>query len=118
MKKNINEPILLSPICKDIIWGGNRLACEFGKGNGKDERIAETWELSVRSDATNMIASGDLSGLPLSELYGTEDFPVLIKFIDAEKDLSVQVHPADEYARENEGDLGKTEMWYVVDALP
>ncbi|MBQ2251906.1 MAG: class I mannose-6-phosphate isomerase [Clostridia bacterium] len=118
MKKNVNEPILLSPICKDIIWGGNRLAREFGKGNGKDERIAETWELSVRADATNTVDSGELSGLPLSELYGTEDFPVLIKFIDAQKDLSVQVHPADEYARKNEGDLGKTEMWYVVDALP
>lgn len=118
MKKNVNEPILLSSICKDIIWGGNRLAREFGKGSGKDERIAETWELTVRADATNMIASGELSGEPLCELYGTENFPVLIKFIDAEKDLSVQVHPADEYARENEGDLGKTEMWYVVDALP
>ena len=118
MKKNVNEPILLLPICKDIIWGGNRLAREFGKGSGKDERIAETWELSVRADATNTVDSGELSDLPLSELYGTEDFPVLIKLIDAEKDLSVQVHPADEYARENEGDLGKTEMWYVVDALP
>ncbi len=118
MKKNVNEQILLSPICKDIIWGGNRLAREFGKGNSADERIAETWELTVRADATNMIASGELSGAPLSELYGTEDFPVLIKLIDAEKDLSVQVHPADEYARENEGDLGKTEMWYVVDARP
>lgn len=118
MKKNVNEPILLSPICKDIIWGGNRLAREFGKGNGKDERIAETWELTVRDDAMSIIDSGELSGAPLCELYGTEDFPVLIKFIDAEKDLSVQVHPDDKYARENEGDLGKTEMWYVVDARP
>ena len=118
MKKKVNEPILLSSICKDIIWGGNRLAREFGKGSSADERIAETWELTVRADATNTIASGELSGAPLSELYGTENFSVLIKFIDAEKDLSVQVHPNDEYARENEGDLGKTEMWYVVDARP
>ena len=117
MKKNVNQPILLFPICKDIIWGGKRLSREFGKGS-KDERIAETWELTVRDDAVNIIASGELEGKALSELYGTENFPVLIKFIDAEKDLSVQVHPADDYARENEGDLGKTEMWYVVDALP
>ena len=116
MKKHINDPILLSPVCKDIIWGGDRLAREFGKGDGKTERIAETWELTVREDAVNVIDSGSMKGEKLSELYGTENFPVLIKFIDAKQDLSVQVHPNDKYASENEGDLGKTEMWYVIDA--
>ncbi len=118
MKRNVSQPILLSPVCKDIIWGGDRLAREFGKGDGKTDRIAETWELTVREDAVNVILSGELEGSHLSELYGTENFPVLIKFIDAKQDLSVQVHPGDEYAGKNEGDLGKTEMWYVVDALP
>ena len=118
MKIKINEPILLSPVCKDIIWGGNRLAKEFGKGNGKFERIAETWELTVRDDAMSTVSGGELDGKPLSELEDTEDFPVLIKFIDAKENLSVQVHPGDEYAKKHEGDLGKTEMWYVVDALP
>ena len=118
MKKNVNEPILLSPVCKDIIWGGERLSREFGPGSGNGERIAETWELTVRDDAMSIINSGELVGKPLSELYGTENFPVLIKLIDAKQDLSVQVHPDNKYARENEGDLGKTEMWYVVDALP
>ena len=118
MKIKINEPILLSPVCKDIIWGGNRLAKEFGKGNGKFERIAETWELTVRDDAVSTVSGGELDGKPLSELEDTEDFPVLIKFIDAKENLSVQVHPGNEYAKKYEGDLGKTEMWYVVDALP
>jgi len=118
MKTNVNEPVLLSPVCKDIIWGGERLAREFEKGDGKMDRIAETWELTVRDDAVSTVQSGILAGKPLSELYGTEDFPVLIKFIDAKENLSVQVHPDDEYARKYEGDLGKTEMWYVVDALP
>lgn len=116
MKFDVKEPILLSPVCKDIIWGGERLSREFGKGDFKGQRIAETWELTVRENEVNGVKSGEMSGKVLSELKNTENFPVLIKFIDAESDLSVQVHPADEYAKENEGDLGKTEMWYVVDA--
>ena len=118
MKTNVNEPILLYPVCKDIIWGGEKLARDFGKGDGKMDRIAETWELTVRDDAMSIIQCGILAGKPLSELYGTENFPVLIKFIDAKQNLSVQVHPGDEYAGKNEGDLGKTEMWYVIEAAP
>ena len=118
MKINVNEPVLLSPVCKDIIWGGERLAREFEKGDGKMDRIAETWELTVRDDAVSTVQSGILAGKPLSELYGTEDFPVLIKFIDAKENLSVQVHPDDEIAAERYDALGKSELWYVLDAQP
>lgn len=115
-KIKTSEPLLLSPVCKDIIWGGERLSREFGKGEKVGERIAETWELTVRRDEVNTVKGGELCGKTLFELEGTEDFPVLIKFIDAKENLSVQVHPGDEYSRKYEGDLGKTEMWYVVDA--
>lgn len=118
MKYTVREPILLSPVCKDIIWGGNRLSLEFGKGEKIGQRIAETWELTVRTDELNRVESGEMCGKTLDCLEKTENFPVLIKFIDAKENLSVQVHPGDEYSRKYEGDLGKTEMWYVVDALP
>ncbi len=118
MKLTSKTPLVLSPICKDIIWGGDRLIKEFGKGGENDTRIAETWELSIRKGDTNIIKGGALDGHSLCELADSDDFPVLIKFIDAKENLSVQVHPGDAYARENEGDLGKTEMWYVVDAMP
>lgn len=118
MKYSVKEPILLSPVCKDIIWGGERLSREFGKGEKAGQRIAETWELTVRENEVNTVKSGEMNGKALWELEGTENFPVLIKFIDAKSDLSVQVHPGDEYSKKHEGDLGKTEMWYVVDAEP
>lgn len=117
-KYSVREPMLLSPVCKDIIWGGDRLSREFGKGSEKGQRIAETWELTVRVSEVNTVESGEMRGKTLNLLDGTEDFPVLIKFIDAKENLSVQVHPGDEYSQKNEGDLGKTEMWYVVDAAP
>lgn len=116
MKYSVKEPILLSPVCKDIIWGGERLSREFGKGDYIGQRIAETWELTVRENEVNTVCGGEMDGKELSELEGSENFPVLIKFIDAKSDLSVQVHPGDEYSKKHEGDLGKTEMWYVVDA--
>lgn len=116
MKYSVKEPILLSPVCKDIIWGGERLSREFGKGDYIGQRIAETWELTVRENEVNTVRGGEMDGKELSELEGSENFPVLIKFIDAKSDLSVQVHPGDEYSKKHEGDLGKTEMWYVVDA--
>ena len=118
MKYSVKEPILLSPVCKDIIWGGERLSREFGKGEKAGQRIAETWELTVRENEVNTVCGGEMDGKALFELEGTENFPVLIKFIDAKSDLSVQVHPGDEYSKKHEGDLGKTEMWYVVDAEP
>ncbi len=113
--------------CKDYIWGGNRLREEYGKVLDSD-RIAESWELSCHKDGQSVIDGGEFGGKTLSEyieakgksVLGTncarfEYFPVLIKLIDAKDNLSVQVHPSNEYALRVEGEYGKTEMWYIVD---
>ena len=122
------EPLKLKSACQDYIWGGTRLRDEFGKESGR-ERIAESWELSCHPDGQSVISGSINRGMTLRE-YLEQDwavrvgegaaqssvFPVLIKLIDAEQDLSVQVHPDDRYAHENEnGENGKTECWYVVD---
>ena len=118
----------LKPSCKDYLWGGHRLAEEYGvKYDGKV--LAEAWELSCHSDGPSYIANGMYAGKTLQEyidIKGKEvlglncrrfrDFPILTKFIDAKQSLSVQVHPSNRYALKNEGQYGKTEMWYVVDA--
>ena len=124
------KPFLLKPAGKDYLWGGDRLRTEFNKEIPLSP-LAETWECSTHPDGPSIVASGPHEGLPLNQLLmahpeylgthpGTDgELPILIKFIDARKDLSVQVHPTDEYAREHEnGQLGKTEMWYVMDAAP
>jgi len=110
----------LTPALKDNIWGGNKLRT-YGKESDKD-RIAESWELSFTSGGEARIYDGTemSAAFPKSE-WGEacekfHAFPVLTKFIDARDKLSVQVHPSDEYAIKNEGQFGKTEMWYVVDA--
>lgn len=112
-------PLKLSPVCKEIIWGGTRLKTEYGKVSPL-EKIAESWELTVRSDGMNRIENGPCAGMTLGEYLGSEaeGFPLLIKLIDACDKLSIQVHPDDAYAREKEGEYGKTEMWYIVDAEP
>ena len=127
-----NRPFLLKPAAKDYLWGGNRLNDDFGK-NIDVHPLAETWECSTHPDGPSTAASGEYSGMTLTEvlrkhpeylgahgsLYGSKEnpLPVLIKFIDAAKDLSIQVHPDDVYAKTHEhGQLGKTEMWYVLDA--
>ena len=117
----------LKPSCKDYLWGGTRLMTEFGKEYDGD-KLAETWELSCHPDGPSYVANGEYAGETLSEyilmegkkVTGTHSrhysqFPLLIKFIDAKDDLSIQVHPDDEYAMKNEGQYGKTEMWYIVD---
>lgn len=123
----------LNPACKDYLWGGHRLVEEYGiKYDG--DILAETWELSCHPDGPSTIAGGPFSGKTLTEYIrenqenGREvlgkncrrfsDFPVLIKFIDAKKNLSIQVHPDNSYALKNENQYGKTEMWYVMDAEP
>jgi mannose-6-phosphate isomerase len=122
------EPLKLGMITKKIIWGGERLAREYGKGE-PGEKIAESWELTDRADGVNTIVGGTFDGMLLSDYLNAhkdevqkgwdgERFPLLIKLIDAEADLSIQVHPDDEYAAEHTTDLGKTEMWYIVDAAP
>jgi len=122
-------PFLLLPAYKDYLWGGNRLASLFGKMGGP-ERIAESWELSAHPDGKSVIAGGPFRGQTLSAFLeshpgaaGTtvppgEPFPLLVKLIDAAENLSVQVHPGDEYARRTEGNRGKTEMWYVLRSDP
>lgn len=117
----------LTPSFKDYIWGGNRLCEEYGKKSGLD-RTAESWELSCHKDGPSFVTDGEDKGLTLAEyiakhgkgVLGTdcaafEDFPILIKLIDAKDNLSVQVHPDNEYAMRAEGEYGKTEMWYIVD---
>ncbi len=124
----MNNPFLLRPSSKDYLWGGNRLNTEFAK-NIDSTPLAETWECSTHPDGPSFVASGVFEGMSLIEVLkehpeflGTHpdtngELPILIKFIDAKSDLSVQVHPDDEYARKNEGQpRGKTEMWYVLDA--
>ena len=110
----------LTPAIKDNIWGGNKLRA-YGKQTEKD-RIAESWELSFTLGGEAVTEDGRA----MSEAFPRQTwgeacqrfhaFPVLTKFIDAKDNLSVQVHPSDAYALENEGQFGKTEMWYVVEA--
>lgn len=117
---------LIAP-CKDYLWGGNRLREEYGKKANSD-KIAESWELSCHKDGQSVIDGGEFGGKTLSEyieangrgVLGTsadrfEYFPILIKLIDAKDNLSVQVHPSNDYALRVEGEYGKTEMWYIVD---
>ncbi len=118
----------LRPSCKDYIWGGHRLAEEYGIAYDGNV-LAEAWELSCHPDGPSTIINGVHAGKSLQqyideqgkEVLGTnckqfEDFPILIKLIDAKEDLSIQVHPDSEYALRNEGQYGKSEMWYVLDA--
>ena len=120
------EILKLQPCGKDYLWGGTRLRDEYGKKIDLAP-LAETWECSVHPDGPSVIANGEYRGQTLSTVLkqhpkylGTKvkngELPVLVKFIDAKQDLSVQVHPDDAYAKEHEGDNGKTEMWYVIDA--
>lgn len=123
-------PMKLTAPCKDYIWGGNRLREEYGKISGAD-KIAESWELSCHKDGESVIEGGEFKGLTLAafiEKQGKgvlgencekfENFPILIKLIDAKDNLSVQVHPNNDYALRVEGEYGKTEMWYIVDCDP
>lgn len=124
----INRPFLLKPAPKDYLWGGSRLNNDFSKGIPMTP-LAETWECSTHPDGQSIVSGGRFDGQPLGDVLKTHpeylgthprtqgDLPILIKLIDAESDLSVQVHPDDEYARTHEnGAMGKTEMWYVLDA--
>ena len=124
----MNKPVLLTPAFKDYLWGGTKLRDIYGKKCDLNP-IAESWELSAHKDGQSTIASGEYTGLTLAEyiekcgreILGTkgmafDNFPILIKFIDAKGFLSIQVHPSDEYALKNEGEYGKTEVWYVMSA--
>ncbi len=121
------RPIKLKPAFKDYLWGGTRLRDDFGKDCNFD-KVAESWELSCHKDGNSVVADGEFAGMTLAEYIEKqgksvlgkncgkfENFPILIKLIDAKDNLSVQVHPNNEYAQRVEGEYGKTEMWYIVD---
>ena len=111
----------LIPVCKDYLWGGRKLKDEYGKETSC-EICAESWELSFHPDGKTICSDGRTLEEAVSErALGTNVkdfpfFPVLIKFIDAKSNLSVQVHPSDDYALAHENSFGKTEMWYIVEA--
>lgn len=125
-------PLKLNPVFKDYLWGNGQLKKLYNK-NTPYEVTAESWEVSCHPNGLSTIANGEYEGKTLQEVVDILDekllgrsiktfdksrFPLLVKFIDAHDRLSIQVHPKDEYAKVNEnGELGKTEMWYVIDAL-
>ncbi len=122
------EILKIKPAYKDYLWGGERLKKEYGKETDMSP-LAESWELSVHPDGPSVIVGGEYDGKTLKEYLdenptalgeanSTGELPILIKLIDAEDNLSIQVHPDNEMAKELENQNGKTEMWYVVDAKP
>lgn len=130
MKKSKEDIIKLEPSVKEHIWGGRKLKEKYAK-KSNHKIISETWELSTHKDGPSLLASGECTGVKLNEYISTmgheilgsksekyTDLPILIKFIDAADNLSVQVHPDDEYALRYEKDYGKNEIWYVVDCEP
>ena len=122
-------PILLKPYYRDYLWGGSRLRKEFGKSDGPNP-TAESWELVCRCGAHTIAQNGRWKGQTLEDLrrldadlfWGSDcrkdQFPIIVKFIDARHDLSIQVHPSEKTANAALGEQGKAEMWYVVDCLP
>lgn len=125
----IYAPMKLTPCYKEYLWGGARLKSGFGKTDAP-EVTAESWELASHPDGESRIQNGIYAGKTIRELgildhdgfWGgdcqTADFPLLVKLIDARKDLSIQVHPSDQTALAEQGEQGKAEMWYVVDCEP
>lgn len=115
------EIVKLYPTCKDNIWGGTKLREKYGKKTDK-VIVAESWELSFHKDGPTCLENGKTLRESVAEkelgnnCKGFPFFPMLAKLIDAKQDLSVQVHPSDAYALENENSFGKTEMWYIVEA--
>lgn len=125
---SIEPMIKLTPALKDYLWGGNQLKDRYGIESDLDI-VAEAWELSAHPDGESVVSTGRHKGLSFSKYIETvgksvlgwkcsplQSFPMLVKFIDAKGNLSIQVHPDDDYALEHEGQYGKNEMWYVVDA--
>ena len=123
-------PLKFRPILKSIIWGGDQIT-EFKGIMPRQSGVGESWEVSAVKDNVSVVSNGAFEGKPLDELiaaYGASllgqrnidrfgaKFPLLIKFIDARDDLSIQVHPDDRLAKERHNSFGKTEMWYVVKA--
>ncbi|GIM29517.1 mannose-6-phosphate isomerase [Clostridium polyendosporum] len=121
-------PLKFENLYFDKIWGGRDL--ELFRRNLPEGNVGESWDVACHKNGTSVVANGDFAGMNLDNLIkkkgadlvgtkvSTEWFPLLVKLINAKESLSVQVHPNDEYAKEVEGDMGKTEVWYVVEAFP
>jgi len=125
------QPLVFKPILRRLIWGGRRLGGLMGKPIGDADDYAESWEIADYRDAVSVVRDGPLAGTSLRDLVrtrpaelfgrsraGQDQFPLLIKLIDARESLSVQVHPDDELGKELANDSGKTEAWVVIDAEP
>ncbi|MCL2420606.1 MAG: class I mannose-6-phosphate isomerase [Defluviitaleaceae bacterium] len=124
-------PILFHPIYKEMVWGGGRMADRFGR-NLPSNHTGESWDISCRPDDMGIIENGPLAGTPFDkaveqnptaflgtrgyQIYKERGFPLLVKIIDANDDLSIQVHPDDAYAAAHGLESGKSEMWYVMEA--
>lgn len=123
----MQEPLFLKPVFQEKIWGGSRLKTVFGFDIPND-KIGEDWAISAHPHGVSIVENGEFKGKKLDELWATQKelfgnptgpvFPLLTKILDAEDELSVQVHPDDDYGLKHEGELGKTECWYVIDAEP
>lgn len=123
------EPIFFEPVYKEVIWGGNSIARVFEREISGDN-IGESWEISAHPNGVSKIKNENIKEEDLLELFNNKskrkeifglhcetlgNFPILIKFIDARENLSIQVHPDDDYAKKYENDSGKTECWYILD---
>ncbi len=130
MMKSSLYPLKFQPILKDKIWGGSKLHEYFNKAS-ESKVLGESWEISTVPEAVSIVSNGALSGQSLQDLVNEHQsallgeknwerfgkaFPLLIKFIDAKQDLSIQLHPNDELAKKRHNSFGKTEMWYVMQA--
>lgn len=123
--------VKLRPVFREALWGGTRIRDMLNKSTGHLSRVAESWEMSAHPVGESRVATGRSRGKKFSEFISSEakeqlgwktqsydHFPLLIKFIDANENLSIQVHPDDEFALSQENDYGKNEMWYIMDAAP
>lgn len=119
------QPLFLKSVMQEKIWGGNRLQTEFGY-DIPSQTTGEYWAISAHPNGVSVVENGDYAGIPLDQLYAERRdlfghsqspvFPLLTKILDADDWLSVQVHPDDTYGLEHEGELGKTECWYIIAA--
>ncbi|MDR0921223.1 MAG: mannose-6-phosphate isomerase, class I [Lactobacillales bacterium] len=123
----MQEPLFLKSVLQEKIWGGQKLHTVFGYDLPSD-KVGEYWAISAHPHGVSTVENGEFSGHKLDELWANhrelfgntkgDVFPLLTKILDAEDWLSVQVHPDDAYALKHEGELGKTECWYIIDAEP
>lgn len=128
MEKIKKAPIVFKPYLKSVIWGGNKI-CNYKSIKQEEEKIGESWEISDVPGHVSVVETGEYAGLSLDDLIGrfgaqllgekvmnkyNGKFPLLFKLIDANDNLSVQVHPDDALAMKRHNSLGKTEMWYII----